>query len=53
MQRLKVVLAVDGTAGKTSLLHTFTTNSFPDAFMPTVYENSMKVVNFDDDGEIK
>jgi Ras-related C3 botulinum toxin substrate 1 len=53
MQRLKVVLAGDGTAGKTSLLHTFTTNTFPDAYMPTVYENSMKVVNLEDDGELK
>ena len=38
-KKVKIVAIGDGTAGKTSLLISYSTGEFPDNYVPTVFEN--------------
>lgn len=46
--RKKLVIVGDGACGKTSLLIVFSKDTFPEVYVPTVFENYVADIKVDD-----
>eukprot|EP00158_Paraphelidium_tribonemae_P008897 Partr_v1_DN28720_c0_g1_i1_m62895 putative ras homolog family member len=51
--RTKVVIIGDGSAGKTSLLSTFTRGQFPIDYVPTIFENTVHQFELDNHEQVE
>ena len=45
---MKLVLLGDGNVGKTSLLISYNTDVFPQDYVPTIFDNYMATIKYND-----